>query len=310
MKKKKIIIIVTIVIFILMLIPIPNRIKDGGSVEYNAILYQYTKIHRLSEKSSTGYEDGWELKILGIHVGGTIDTYDAAEHKISIRSNDKIVEAVTGSFCYESGLCIDKIDFQEFDYDIISTYYGNKLYIDNLEGSIKSVELFNYSIREFTDIKIDFTNEYIITPSVSGPYIFVIKASYEGKNIEYYFLVEISKISGEEINIKIDIKNNTLTAKGLTMLISNKSDKDISYGNPFMIEKYENGYWKTLKSINELAFTLPAYGLNINDSVELNIDWEYGYGKLNGKYRIVKRFHYHEKDDVISFYKYLEFEIK
>ena len=79
MKKKKIIIIVAIVVFILMLIPIPNRLKDGGSVEYNAVLYQYTKIHRLSEKSSTGYEDGWDLKILGLHIGGEINTHVQAE---------------------------------------------------------------------------------------------------------------------------------------------------------------------------------------------------------------------------------------
>lgn len=79
MKKKKIIIIVAIVVFILMLIPIPNRLKDGGSVEYNAVLYQYTKIHRLSEKSSTGYEDGWDLKILGFHIGGEINTHVQAE---------------------------------------------------------------------------------------------------------------------------------------------------------------------------------------------------------------------------------------
>ena len=75
MKKKNIILIVAIAIFILMLIPIPVRLKDGGSVEYKAILYKYTKIHRLSEKSSTGYEDGWELEILEIKIGGKIDTH-------------------------------------------------------------------------------------------------------------------------------------------------------------------------------------------------------------------------------------------
>lgn len=310
MKKKKIIIIIIVaLIFILMLVPIPNRLKDGGTVEYNAILYQYTKIHRLSEKSSTGFENGWELKILGYHIGGKVDTYVTAEHKISIRSNDKIIEASTGSFCYKNGACIDKIDFQDFDYDIVNTYYGNKLYIDNLDGHIKSVELFNYSTREFTDIKPEYTNEYIVTPSVSGPYIFVISAVYENKSINYYFLANISKTSGEEINVKLDIKDGTLTDKGLTMVISNKSNKNISYGNPFMIEKYENGYYKTLKPINEMAFTLPAYGLNKNDSVELNIDWARGYGKLKGKYRIVKSFHYNENDKSIDFVKYLEFEI-
>lgn len=71
MKKKKIIIIVAVIIFVLMLIPIPTRWKNGVT-EYKAILYKYTKVHTPSEISFTGYEDGWELKILGIRVGGNI----------------------------------------------------------------------------------------------------------------------------------------------------------------------------------------------------------------------------------------------
>ena len=82
MKKKNIILIIFI-IFILMLIPIPIRLKDGGSVEYKAILYKYTKIHRLSEKSSKGYEDGWELKILGIQVDKRINTYVEVKKQMS-----------------------------------------------------------------------------------------------------------------------------------------------------------------------------------------------------------------------------------
>mgnify|MGYP003571327372 CR=1 FL=1 len=82
MKKKKIIIIVIIAIFILMLIPIKDRLWDGGSTEYKAVLYKYTKIHRISQTSSTGYEDGWELKILGFHVAGEINTYVEAEQQM------------------------------------------------------------------------------------------------------------------------------------------------------------------------------------------------------------------------------------
>ena len=212
MNKKKILIIL-IILIVLMLIPFPNRIKDGGSIEYKAILYKYTKIHRLNEKSSTGYEDGWELEILGIRVGGKTDLNDTSEHKISIRSNDKLIEANTGSFCYKKGLCIDKIDFQDFTYDVIPSYYGNKLYIDNLDGHINSIKLFNYSTREYIDYNVEFTDEYIVTPSISGPYIFVLNASYEGKSIEYYFLSNISKISGEEIDINISIKDSSLSSK-------------------------------------------------------------------------------------------------
>ncbi|MBP5684350.1 MAG: hypothetical protein J6X02_03740 [Bacilli bacterium] len=61
--------------------------------------------------------------------------------------------------------------------------------------------------------------------------------------------------------------------------------------------------------INDIAYTLPVYGLKKNDSIELDINWEYGYGKLQGKYRIVKDFGYRENDHVISFIKYLEFDI-
>lgn len=82
MKKKNIIIIVAIVIFVLMLIPIPIQ-KKNGDKEYKALLYKYTKIHRPSEKSSTGYEDGWELKILGFNVGGEVNTYVEAEQDMN-----------------------------------------------------------------------------------------------------------------------------------------------------------------------------------------------------------------------------------
>ena len=71
MEKKKIIIIIAVIIFVLMLIPIPTRWKNGVT-EYKAILYKYTKVHTPREISFTGYEDGWELKILGIRVGGNI----------------------------------------------------------------------------------------------------------------------------------------------------------------------------------------------------------------------------------------------
>lgn len=66
MKKK--IAIIGIIIFLLMLIPIPSAIKDGGSVCYQAVLYQVTKYHRMDEKSENGYIGGWNVKILGFDV--------------------------------------------------------------------------------------------------------------------------------------------------------------------------------------------------------------------------------------------------
>lgn len=191
MKKKKIILI--LIIIILMLIPIPTKLKDGISTEYKALLYSITKYHIINQDSIKGYDDGFKIKILGITIYDNINTYLTAEHVINIRSNDKIIKAETGSFCYKSGECVDKIDFQDFNYDIISSYYENKLSIENLDGMIKSVELFDYQTKKYIDMTIKYTNDYIITPKVNGMYIFKINADYEGKDISYYFMSEIRK---------------------------------------------------------------------------------------------------------------------
>lgn len=191
MKKKKIILI--LIIIILMLIPIPTKLKDGTSTEYKALLYSITKYHIINQDSIKGYDDGFKIKILGITIYDNINTYLTAEHVINIRSNDKIIKAETGSFCYKSGECVDKIDFQDFNYDIISSYYENKLSIENLDGTIKSVELFDYQTKKYIDMTIKYTNDYIITPKVNGIYIFKINADYEGKDISYYFMSEIRK---------------------------------------------------------------------------------------------------------------------
>ena len=191
MKKKKIILI--LIIIILMLIPIPTKLKDGTSTEYKALLYSITKYHIINQDSIKGYDDGFKIKILGITIYDNINTYLTAEHVINIRSNDKIIKAETGSFCYKSGECVDKIDFQDFNYDIISSYYENKLSIENLEGTIKSVELFDYQTKKYIDMTIKYSNDYIITPKINGIYIFKTNADYEGKEISYYFMSEIRK---------------------------------------------------------------------------------------------------------------------
>lgn len=310
MKKKNIILIIILVLLVVLLIPKRFMLKDGGSIQYKAIFYEYTKIHRISTSSSTGYEDGWELKILGIHIGGKVDTHINTEHIITIRANDKIINANTGSFCYKDGNCIDKIDFQDFNYDALTTYYDNKLYIDNLDGNIKSIRLFDYSSKEFINTKVEFNNEYIITPNIKGTYIIEINATYDNRNITYYFMCNINKDDGKDIDIKMILKDNTLSKDGLTLIIKNDGDMTLYYSNPYHIEVYSDGYFKTLNFLKDVAFNLPLYNININESKEIQINWIYEYDKLpKGKYRLVKEFSYKENDNYISFNKYLEFEI-
>jgi len=65
---KKRIIIIFVIILLICLMPIPNRLKDGGSIEYISLVYKITKVHRLNALSITGYEDGWIIEIFGVEI--------------------------------------------------------------------------------------------------------------------------------------------------------------------------------------------------------------------------------------------------
>ncbi|MCR4865296.1 MAG: hypothetical protein K5921_00055 [Lachnospiraceae bacterium] len=62
MNKKKIIAAMIIVLVILLLIPVPRRLKDGGTIEYNAVLYSVKKVHSLYH--DFGYMEGTKVRVL------------------------------------------------------------------------------------------------------------------------------------------------------------------------------------------------------------------------------------------------------
>jgi len=73
--KKRIVTIVAIVILLILLVPIPFNLKDGGTVEYKALTYKISKIHRLNVNSLTGYEDGIIIEVFGIKIYEKIDKH-------------------------------------------------------------------------------------------------------------------------------------------------------------------------------------------------------------------------------------------
>ena len=67
--KKKLIIIFIIIIGLILLIPIPMKLRDGGSIEFKAVLYKITKYHRLaSTEEGVEYIDGIAIEILGKEI--------------------------------------------------------------------------------------------------------------------------------------------------------------------------------------------------------------------------------------------------
>ena len=68
MKKK-------VMIGICVLLPIPMRLKDGGTVVYRAVLYQVEDVHRLGavDTAEDEYLEGMIVRILGMEVYNSVE---------------------------------------------------------------------------------------------------------------------------------------------------------------------------------------------------------------------------------------------
>lgn len=80
MKKKVLITIVIVAIILILLFPIRLQLKDGGTVQYRALLYKVSKIHRLisiEEMEKEGkikeYDDGFVVEILGFEIFNNVE---------------------------------------------------------------------------------------------------------------------------------------------------------------------------------------------------------------------------------------------
>lgn len=67
--KKKLILIAAGVLLLACLFPIPNHLKDGGTVEYRALLYTVSRVHRLNDVGADKpYQEGTIVKVLGVEL--------------------------------------------------------------------------------------------------------------------------------------------------------------------------------------------------------------------------------------------------
>ena len=105
-----------------------------------------------------------------------------------------------------------------------------------------------------------------------------------------------SDIKISQNDVIMTIKEGTLTNKNATLVLTNNSDKNFQYGNPYEIEIKKDGEWHKINV--ELYFNLSLFQLSANESNEIDLDWENGYGKLaKGTYRIIKEIDYEYKEE-------------
>ena len=51
----------------------PLRLKDGGTVKYQAVLYSISNVHQLDSDSEDCYQDGLTVEILGMKVYSNLE---------------------------------------------------------------------------------------------------------------------------------------------------------------------------------------------------------------------------------------------
>lgn len=73
--KKKVMIGICVLLAIVLLVPIPMRLKDGGTVVYHAVLYQVEDVHRLGavDTAEDEYLEGMIVRILGMEVCNSVE---------------------------------------------------------------------------------------------------------------------------------------------------------------------------------------------------------------------------------------------
>ena len=80
---KKRIVWVVLLLLAILIIPYPRKLKDGGTVHYDAILYDVYDVHRIAPVDPTGsvaaiendYIEGLIIKIFGVEVFNNTDPH-------------------------------------------------------------------------------------------------------------------------------------------------------------------------------------------------------------------------------------------
>ena len=71
--KKKLIFAIAGAFLLACLIPMPFHLKDGGTVEYKALLYTVSRAHRLIDlDAERPYQEGTVVKVLGVELYNSV----------------------------------------------------------------------------------------------------------------------------------------------------------------------------------------------------------------------------------------------
>jgi len=112
--------------------------------------------------------------------------------------------------------------------------------------------------------------------------------------------------------VEMRVKEGTLTPTGLTLILTNNTNREYMSGVGFHIERRVDGEWAELEPLNNLVFVSLGVPFPPNTSIELERIWDWYYGELEpGEYRIIKGYHFSREPGNLDEYEvYAEFVIE
>lgn len=272
--KKKIVIVLIVIVLLVLLVPIPRHLKDGGTIEYKALTYKISKVHKLNDDSSNGYETGTRILLFGKEIYSNVSlekSENKKEDKQEINEGNKYSTVVNNTLI-ELTIPNDwKYEEVELKKDA-SLIFSLKLFKEENKRNV----VLNYSKTDFMYCGTARINEELILNSG-------IKAE-----VGYYGEEEksFSDISFDDVDPKIAIIDNGLNEEEVKELLEFVKTLKIENIEEFLMENFDKILEVTDKtSSNPYDYTKNDYYkkiVEIGSSAVSTLESMYKNGKLTG----------------------------
>ena len=119
----------------------------------------------------------------------------------------------------------------------------------------------------------------------------IVTVSWHFKTSKFTCPVDNVNDLDEVDGVSMVIKEGTLKRDRATIVITDTSGKNYTYGEEYRIDKYSDSKWEEADIVVDGNYGWNSIGYYIDDNkeLELDINWKWLYGSLDkGRYRIVK----------------------
>jgi hypothetical protein len=192
----------------------------------------------------------------------------------------------------------------------------SSILVEPVKGSneLLSSDKIYVSTKDFSDLSLQVGDYVLVT------YDGMIAESYPAQILNVFDIKEAGQSGSDNMSIPnwgltMEVKDVTNTS--LTLVCTQKGGNptgELMTGSFYVIEQYIDGNWCHIdyfEQEHDIAWTMEAYIIPLNETVDFDIDWSWLYGSFPaGKYRIGKEISdFRGTGDYDAIMYYAEFEI-